>query len=79
MAEEAHSYEEADVERIVRALSKPRGVLTRAQLVDEVRAEHWARGRFDAALRDAQETGRVVERAGEFYELSNDERSTMPD
>jgi predicted transcriptional regulator len=75
---EARSYTDADIERIVRALSRPRGVLTRKQLVHEVRAEHWEQGRFGAALRRAQKAGRVVERAGEFYELTDEERSPGP-
>ncbi len=81
---EADRYLEADVERIVRALAKPPGVLTRAQLVEELNAELWSSGRFQAALRHGIEQGRIRElgefyrERGEFYELSAEERSTLP-
>ena len=81
---EADRYPAADVERIVRALAKPPGVLTRAQLVEELKAELWPSGRFRAALRHGIEQGRIRElgkfygELGEFYELSAEERSTLP-
>jgi hypothetical protein len=81
---EADPYLEADVERIVRALAKSPGVLTRAQLVEELNAEFWSSGRFQAALRHGIEQRRIrglgefYGELGEFYELSAEERSTLP-
>jgi len=81
---EADPYPDADVERIVRALAKPPGVLTRAQLGEELNAKLWASGRFQAALRHGIEQGRIRElgesygELGEFYELSAEERSALP-
>ena len=81
---EADRYLEADVERIVRALAKSPGVLTRAQLVEELNAELWSSGRFQAALRHGLEQGRIrglgefYGELGEFYELSAEERSALP-
>ena len=81
---EADRYLEADVERIVRALAKSHGVLPRAQLVEELHAELWSSGRFQAALRHGLEQGRIrglgefYGELGEFYELSAEERSALP-
>jgi len=47
-----------EIESIASAL-KERGELTRGQLRDLVGARYWAPGRFSAALREAEQEGRL--------------------
>jgi hypothetical protein len=63
----------ADVDHICRTL-RGYGVLARSALCREAGGGHWRAGRFDAALRQAVEQGRVTEVGGEMYELSESER-----
>lgn len=69
---------DAEVEDIVRAL-RSYGVLTKERLEEIAGAGYWRTDvSFDAALHDAIAHGRVRQLSPRLYELTEDERSSVP-
>jgi hypothetical protein len=64
-----HSREDAEVERIVRAL-RGYGVLTRARLLEVCGAAHWSDAGFTRALARAVSTGRIKRLGNDLYETT---------
>jgi hypothetical protein len=72
--EKAHTYNEAEVREIVKAL-RSYGVLTRDRLCEIVGGDEWRDGHFDVCLAGAVKRGRVTRLSVELYELSEEERA----
>jgi lipoyl-dependent peroxiredoxin len=65
----SHSREEAEVENVVRTLSRY-GVLTRARLLELCGAAHWSDGGGRRAVADAVSSGRIRQLGDDLYEVA---------
>lgn len=66
----AHSRRDAEVEDVVRTLSRY-GVLTRARLLELCGAAHWPDGGGRRAVANAVSSGRIRQLGDDLYEIAD--------